>query len=198
MPTYTLLGDKLSALCIVSFPMIEDILHHFLLQILCVAARALKPVPVMVSLRKGLAELSSGSPKPDPLHRPLVTADAAARVPGVPSFWGARMGSAGLASVGRNPHHCSDLSRVLIPSLASRNRNRGEHLRGRRPAELGLRGNFPTSCSFYFSPSTCPSPGKCGMIRFSMLMSPDSIGNISFSAFCRAEPGCETGTGGPR
>lgn len=178
--------------------MIEDILHHFLLQILCVAARALKPVPVMVSLRKGLAELSSGFPKPDPSHRPQVTADAAARVPGVPSFWGARMGSAGLASVGRNPHCCSDISRVLIPSVASRNRNRSEHLRGSWPAELGPQGSFPTSCSFYFSPSTCPSPGKCGMIRFSMLMSPDSIGNISFSAFCGAEPGCETGTGGPQ
>lgn len=50
---------------------------------------------------------------------------------------------------------------------------------------------FPASCNFCSPPShgACPSPGKCGMIRFSMLMSPDSMGNISFSAFCRAEPG---------
>lgn len=48
----------------------------------------------------------------------------------------------------------------------------------------------PTAISFSPpSPGACPSPGKCGMIRFSILMSPDSIGNISFSAFCGAEPG---------
>lgn len=103
MLAYTLLGDKLSALHIISFPMIEGVLHHFLLQILCVALWVLKPVPVMVSLKKGLAELSSGSPKPDPLHRPLATADAAAHVPGVPAFGEQGRGLQGGQVLGETP-----------------------------------------------------------------------------------------------
>lgn len=104
---------------------------------------------------------------------------------------GGRTGSAGLASVGRNCRRRSDLSGVLISSPVGRNRNCTKQLRRRRPAELAPPGNFPTSFNFSFNPQpcTCPSPGKCGMMRFSMLMSPDSMGNISFSAFCGAETG---------
>lgn len=53
-------------------------------------------------------------------------------------------------------------------------------------------GDFPNQLQFLSQPqppALCPSPGRCGMMRFSALMSPDSMGNISFSVFCRAGPG---------
>lgn len=194
MLTCTLLGDKPSALWIRnSFPVIEDTLHHFLLQNICVAIRSLKPVPVMVSPKEG-----SASPKPDPLHQLGVAADAAGHVSGVPSLQGGRTGSVGLVSIGRNHHRCSEHSGVLISNPVG-NRNAPSTCAGGSPqssARWGISRQAAISISLP-RPSTCCSPGKCGMIRFSTLMSPDSMGNISFSAFCGAEPGtsCEDGTG---
>lgn len=91
---------------------------------------------------------------------------------------------------------CSDLSGVLPSRPVSRNRNRSKHQCGREQQSSACWGIAQAAAISISDLSPCPSPGKCGMIRFSMLMSPDSMGNISFSAFCGAEAAHEDGTKG--
>lgn len=118
-----------------------------------------------------------------------VTADSSGCASGVPSLQRGGNGVCRAAECWENCCHCSDLSGVLISSLCTANTAPHTCLGGSQHSSThqGI-----SQLQFLFPPpghGACPSPGKCGMIRFSVLMSPDSMGNISFSAFCRAEPG---------